>query len=84
VTYAGLSRLEAIQAATQSGALMLGLHGKVGVIAPGMLADIIVVNGDPTRDPRVLQDKRRVEAVIKDGRRVVFDEQAIARRTNAA
>jgi imidazolonepropionase-like amidohydrolase len=79
-TYAGLSPLEAIQAATQNGAGMLGLEGRVGVVAPGMLADLIVVNGDPARDLRVLQDKRRIEAVIKDGRRVIFDEAAVARR----
>ncbi|KWW97683.1 amidohydrolase [Carbonactinospora thermoautotrophica] len=80
MTYAGLSPLEAIQAGTQNGAVMLNLEGEVGVIAPGMLADIIVVNGDPVKDIRVLQDKRRIETVIKDGRRVVFDEEAVSRR----
>jgi imidazolonepropionase-like amidohydrolase len=80
VSYAGLSTLEAIQAATQNGAAMLGLDGKAGVIAPGMLADIIVVDGDPVRDIRVLQDRRRIETVVQDGRRVVFDEAAVARR----
>ncbi|MCW2943749.1 MAG: amidohydrolase [Actinoallomurus sp.] len=80
MTYAGLSPLEAIQAGTQHGALMLNLDGKVGVIAKGMLADIIVVNGDPVKDIRVLQDKRRIETVVKDGRRVVFDEEAVDRR----
>jgi imidazolonepropionase-like amidohydrolase len=78
--YAGLTALEAIQAATQHGALMLGLDGQVGVLAPGMLADVIVVAGDPLRDIKVLQDKRRIEVVIKDGRRVLFDEEAVARR----
>lgn len=80
VTYAGLSPLEAISAGTQGGATMIGLDGKLGIIAPGMLADLIVVDGDPVADIRVLQDKRRIEAVIKDGRRVIFDEDAIARR----
>jgi imidazolonepropionase-like amidohydrolase len=78
--YAGLSALEAIQAATQNAALMLGLDGRLGVVAPGMIADLLVVDGDPVADIRVLQDKRRIETVISNGRRVVFDDEAIARR----
>ncbi|HEV7824909.1 MAG TPA: amidohydrolase family protein [Mycobacteriales bacterium] len=78
--YAGLSALEAIQAATQNGALMLGLDGRIGVVAPGMIADLLVVDGDPVADIRVLQDKRRIETVISGGRRVVFDDEALARR----
>jgi imidazolonepropionase-like amidohydrolase len=78
--YAGLSALEAIQAATQNAAVTLGLEGRVGVVAPGMLADLIVVDGDPVRDIRVLQDKRRIETVISGGRRISFDEDALARR----
>jgi hypothetical protein len=74
VRIAGLSPLEAIQAATQNSALALGLEGQVGVVAPGMLADVIVVNGDPVRDIRVLQRKQLIEVVIKDGVRVQFDE----------
>lgn len=78
--YAGLSALEAIQAGTQHGALMLGLDGQVGVIAPGMLADVIVVDGDPVADITVLQDKRRITTVIKGGVVQVFDETALERR----
>lgn len=80
MTYAGLTSQEAIQAGTQNGALMLGLDGKVGVVAAGMIADLIVVNGDPIKDIRVLQDKRRIETVIKGGRTITFDEEAVARR----
>lgn len=80
MTYAGLSSLEAIQAGTQHGALMLGLDGQVGAIAPGMLADIIVVDGDPVADIRVLQDKRRIETVVRGGVIQTFDETALARR----
>ncbi|HEY0484942.1 MAG TPA: amidohydrolase family protein [Mycobacteriales bacterium] len=78
--YAGLSALEAIQAATQHGALMLGLDGRLGVVAPGMIADLLVVDGDPVSDIRVLQDRRRIETVISNGVPVVFDEEALARR----
>jgi imidazolonepropionase-like amidohydrolase len=80
MTYAGLSALEAIQAGTQNGARMLNLEGKIGTVQNGMLADLIVVDGDPVKDITVLQDRRRIETVVKDGRPVIFDEEAVARR----
>jgi imidazolonepropionase-like amidohydrolase len=79
-TYAGLSPLEAIQAGTQHGAPMLSMEHEVGVLAPGMLADMIVVDGDPSKDIRILQDRTRIVTVIKDGQVVEFDEAALRRR----
>jgi imidazolonepropionase-like amidohydrolase len=78
--YAGLSAFEAIQSATRNAAVTLNLEGQVGALAPGMIADIIVVDGDPLRDIRVLQDKQNIETVIKGGAVVVFNEEALARR----
>ena len=43
MTYAGMSSVEAIKAGTSNGALMLGLQDRIGVVAPGMIADLIVV-----------------------------------------
>jgi imidazolonepropionase-like amidohydrolase len=80
VKYAGLTPLQTIQAATQNGAKVLNLEGQVGVVAPDMLADVIVVDGDPSKDIRVLQDKRRIHAVIKDGQIVEFDAETETRR----
>lgn len=77
--YAGMTSLEAIQAGTSNGALMLGLEGRVGTVAPGMIADLIVVDGDPVADITVLQRREAIETVIKDGVVVEFDEEAIAR-----
>jgi imidazolonepropionase-like amidohydrolase len=78
--YAGLSNREAIAAATTSAAGILGLEGRVGALAAGKLADAIIVDGDPLRDIRVLQDKRRILHVIKDGREIEFDDDREARR----
>jgi imidazolonepropionase-like amidohydrolase len=80
MTYAGLSPLEAIQAGTQNGARMVGLDGELGTLTVGAIADVIVVDGDPVRDIRVLQDKSKIESVVKGGRRIIFDDDAIARR----
>ena len=46
-------------------------HIGVGTIKAGKLADIIAVNGDPLADIRVLQDKKRIVMVMKEGKTYV-------------
>jgi imidazolonepropionase-like amidohydrolase len=53
---AGLSPLAAIQAATISGAELLGISGKTGSIEPNMEADLIAVDGDPLERIWVVQN----------------------------
>jgi len=62
---AGLTPLEAIQAATLNGADVLGMGGQIGCLAVGCAADLILVDGDPTQDISHLHD---LEAVMRDGR----------------
>jgi len=52
----GLTPLEAIHAATGRAADACQLSGVVGTVAPGCVADLLVVKGDPTRDLGVLAD----------------------------
>ena len=80
VTYAGLSPMEAITAGTRNGAKMMNLEGEVGEVTVGALADLILVNGDPSRDITVLQNKRNIETVIKDGLVVEFPRDVLAER----
>jgi len=63
----GLSPMQAIVAATKIAAECLALDDRVGTLQAGKLADVLVVDGDPLADIRVLQDKERIETVIKDG-----------------
>jgi imidazolonepropionase-like amidohydrolase len=56
--------MDAIVAATSLNAEALGLEGKIGVLAPGMEADLIAVDGDPLSDITAL---RRVVFVMKGG-----------------
>jgi imidazolonepropionase-like amidohydrolase len=51
---------EAIRAATSVAAVALGLGHELGTVAPGLLADLVVVDGDPTNDLRVLGNVRWV------------------------
>ena len=65
---AGFTPLEAIHIATYNGAQYLGEADKVGTIAPGKQADLVVVKGDPSK---AIADIENVEIVFKDG--VGFD-----------
>jgi imidazolonepropionase-like amidohydrolase len=65
LTRFGLSALEAIAAGTVNAARMLHLEGEIGTVAEGRLADLLIVDGDPTRDIAALQ---AVAMVLKSGR----------------
>jgi imidazolonepropionase-like amidohydrolase len=66
----GLSASEALVAATAGGAEALGLADHVGTIEPGKIADLVVVDGDPIDEPRVLADRDRIWLVLRMGRPV--------------
>ena len=56
--------MQAIRAATVTSAELIARDDELGRLAPGYLADIIAVPGDPTQDIKVTQD---VRFVMKDG-----------------
>ncbi len=62
---AGLTPLEALQAATVQPARFLDLDSRVGRIVPGMQADLVLLEADPLAD---IRHTRRVAAVMLDGR----------------
>jgi imidazolonepropionase-like amidohydrolase len=61
----GYTPTEALVAATRLGGELMDLP--VGLIRPGMLADLLVIEGDPVADLRILQDKARMPVVMKNG-----------------
>ncbi len=77
----GLSALEGIAAATRGSAQALGLPD-LGTITPGAVADLIVIDGDPASDVRVLLDRRRISMVIQGGA-VVAGAQRVGELTPA-
>lgn len=61
---AGFTPEEAIHIATENGAKWLGIDQRVGTIAPGKGADLVVVDGNPAKN---IEDVEKVDTVFKDG-----------------
>ena len=61
---AGFTPVEAIHIATANGAQYLGDLDRIGTIAPGKQADLVVIKGDPSKK---IEDIENVETVFKDG-----------------
>ena len=68
VDYFGLSPTEAMLCATRDGGATADPSGMVGTLEEGKIADMVVVDGDPIADIRVLQEHDRISAVVKNGR----------------
>lgn len=64
----GYTPAEALLAATRDSGPAVDPSGMLGTLEEGKYADLVVVNGDPLRDIRVLQDHDRITAVMKSGK----------------
>ena len=69
---AGFTPLEAIHIATENGAVFLGRDKTIGTIAPGKNADLVIVQGDPTKN---INDIENTETIFKDG--IGYDSQKL-------
>ena len=63
----GYSPAGALVCATANGGLAMMADGSLGTLEQGKLADLIVVDGNPLDDPRVLQGPEAIRLVMKDG-----------------
>lgn len=75
---AGMTPAQALAAATVNGAALLGHEKELGALAPGYLADIVAVEGDPLKDIRAVTT--RVRWVMKAGQVVVDRRLGTAER----
>jgi imidazolonepropionase-like amidohydrolase len=67
VKYLGMSSMEALLSATAYGGPIMRMGEVIGQVREGYLADLLLVDGDPLADITVLQDEKRILAVMKDG-----------------
>ena len=59
--------MEAIVGATKWGGELMGMGHELGQVRSGFLADLLLVDGDPLQDVRILEDRERLLAIMKDG-----------------
>lgn len=62
--YGGMSPLDILKSATSVNARALHMEGEIGMIKVGLMADLVAVKGDPTKQ---ISDLRKVQFVMKDG-----------------
>ncbi len=67
VDYVGLKPIDVIQCATQTGAQIIGRDDEFGTLETGKLGDVLVVDGDVLADISILQDRKRLTAVLQGG-----------------
>ncbi|HXS42310.1 MAG TPA: amidohydrolase family protein [Stellaceae bacterium] len=67
VTKLGFTPEEALMSATKWGGEIMGMGDELGLIEPGYLADLLLVDGDPVKDISILQDRAKLLMIMKDG-----------------
>lgn len=68
VTRYGFTPAEALSAATMLGGQLMGQGHELGLVREGYLADLLLVDGDPTQDVTILQDASRITMIMQGGR----------------
>ena len=68
VKYCGFTPMEAIVAATRNGAMACFMGDRTGTIEPGKFADIVIVDGNPLADIKILQDIEKIKMVMLEGK----------------
>ncbi len=78
IRYLGYSPTEALICATRYGAELMGIEA--GAVRPGYLADLLLVDGDPEADVRILQDRNKIVGIWKGGVAHKLDRATLDRR----
>jgi imidazolonepropionase-like amidohydrolase len=68
VEWFGFTPVETLHAATGVAAHAVGMADRIGQVKSGFLADLLLVNGDPTSDLGLLKDRKNLRAIMQNGR----------------
>jgi imidazolonepropionase-like amidohydrolase len=60
--------METLSMATKDGSYLMRMQDEIGTLEVGKKADLLIVDGDPLDDITILQDRRKILMVMKDGR----------------
>jgi imidazolonepropionase-like amidohydrolase len=68
VKHCGMTPMDALLSATKFGGQIMRMGNELGELRDGYLADLLLVDGDPLADLSILLDRKRLLAIMKDGR----------------
>jgi imidazolonepropionase-like amidohydrolase len=68
VNLLGMTPMDAIISATKYGGQIILMEDQIGTLQVGKLADILVVDGNPLEDIRILQDHSKLQVILQDGK----------------
>ena len=72
----GMTNLEAITCATKNASKSVKMENKVGTLEEGMLADLLIVDGDPLKDITILGDKSKLSYIFQNGKEIKRDQES--------
>jgi imidazolonepropionase-like amidohydrolase len=67
IRFCGFTPMEALQSMTKHGGAGMDMGDELGQLRPGYLADILLVQGDPLANPKLLIERKNILGVMKDG-----------------
>ena len=67
IRYCGFTPMKALLSMTKHGGAAMDMPNELGQIRAGFLADLLLVEGNPLADPKVLLDRGKILAVMKNG-----------------
>ena len=62
-----MAPIDVLRWATKNGAELLGMGDQLGTIERGKIADLLIVKGNPAKDISILQNRKNLHAIMKDG-----------------
>jgi imidazolonepropionase-like amidohydrolase len=71
--------LETLSMATKNGSYVMRMEDQIGTLEAGKLADLLIVDGDPLENIAILQDRRKLTLVMKDGKAVASQGKITSR-----
>ena len=76
VTQFGFTPAEALVSATKWGGELMHMGDELGQIKPGYLADILLIDGNPLQNLKILQDRNKIALIMQDGK--IYKDLAVA------
>lgn len=87
VDWFGMTPAQVLRCGMEVGGQLMGMGDELGLVREGYLADLLLVEGDPTKDVKIMQNKSNLSMIMQDGRFYKLDGQrrpAVIREPMAA